>query len=255
MGTLAGGTARPPRLGMGVVAKVDHRNDHGHDENGPPGHKHPNKNNGDGSDDRRQRLANHGWDRSWRSGRATWYGGRDDPTMDEDEGSCLNQGYIPRPVHAYYSAPSDISVFYPDARCQYPNPHGWWYAPLCPRTRRTCRDVCMQLRCKAKYNTWSQLAYGKHVEAEMCRRHKSVVVQFTDTCPANHPQNVTKKHNWCAAGQGGEHHIDISWTAWDTIVRKRDVGVVHMEWRVVDCSVGVGEKGWDQDVYKDVWQG
>lgn len=42
-----------------------------------------------------------GWDDKWRSGRATWYGGPDDPTMDENEGACLNQGYVKRPVHDY----------------------------------------------------------------------------------------------------------------------------------------------------------
>lgn len=185
-----------------------------------------------------------GWDDQWRAGRATWYGGPDDPTMDENEGACINQGYVKRPVHAFYSAPSDMAWFYPDHSCQYPNPYGWWMMPLCYRSQHSCNNVCMQLRCKAKYNTWNQLAYGKQVEPEKCKNWASVVVQFTDTCPHNHPQNVSKKHNWCDSW-GNPQHIDISYTAWDTLVDSRDVGVMHMEWRIVDCNVGVGAKGYN----------
>ncbi|KAI9137330.1 hypothetical protein BKA69DRAFT_1098391 [Paraphysoderma sedebokerense] len=72
--------------------------------------------------------------------------------------------------------------------------------------------------------------------------NKSVVVKIADACPHNHKINTDKgNQNPCGETSRGLNHFDLNVDAFRSIANVGD-GIIHMEFKPVDCSVGVGIK-------------
>ncbi|EFJ40108.1 hypothetical protein VOLCADRAFT_100183 [Volvox carteri f. nagariensis] len=148
------------------------------------------------------------WDGTWHKARATRYGGTDDG-WNINEGSC-GYGYLDhdRATGWDIAAMSDAN---------------WDFAGSCGR--------CFEVRCDP---TWLSDNYGQSFDRTgVCRDPEaSVVVQITDSCPCNYPNNAWSNRRWCC---GDMYHFDMSTWAFEKLAENR-WGVIGIIVRPVSCD-------------------
>jgi hypothetical protein len=107
----------------------------------------------------------------------------------------------------------------------------WGGEPICDK-QPNC-GLCYEVRCVSKYDA---SAPADTSDNELCASGASVVVKATDACPHNHSNPTNAK--WCS---GKTDHFDLGCDAFQAIAAHQ-VGQIHMQWRLVSCSVGLGVK-------------
>lgn len=96
---------------------------------------------------------------------------------------------------------------------------------------------CVEVVCNGT-GTHSYMNDG-YTHNEFCKPRTSVVVQLIDACPHNHPSNTY----WCTTAR--PQHIDVSCSAFNSIVQGRpvgEIGSINVYARSVNCNVGLGVK-------------
>ncbi|KAF6266517.1 RlpA-like double-psi beta-barrel-protein domain-containing protein-containing protein [Scenedesmus sp. NREL 46B-D3] len=81
---------------------------------------------------------------------------------------------------------------------------------------------------------WSIHHGSEHIDRNgACRdTSKSVIVQTTDTCPCNYPNNYFSNKRWCC---GDMDHLDVSVWAFQKLTDMK-YGVIPIQYRRVDCG-------------------
>ncbi|KAI9136421.1 hypothetical protein BKA69DRAFT_1104274, partial [Paraphysoderma sedebokerense] len=133
----------------------------------------------------------------------------------------------------YFGAISDQSPIFNGPPCRA-NPNGGH--PDCPN-QGSC-GKCFQVRCVSKF-MWYDPS-NKNDKSSCVNPGKSVVIQIADACPSIHEVNRNKgNQNPCGASSKNLNHIDLNREAFREIAKEGD-GIIHMEFKQVDCSVGLG---------------
>ncbi|KAI9137326.1 RlpA-like double-psi beta-barrel-protein domain-containing protein-containing protein [Paraphysoderma sedebokerense] len=106
--------------------------------------------------------------------------------------------------------------------------------PLC-ENQGSC-GKCFEVRCVSKFMWYDQ---GNTNDKSSCYApNKSVVITVADACPNIHPINKGKgNENPCGESSRSLNHMDLNRDAFRSIANLND-GIIHMEFRPVDCSVG-----------------
>jgi hypothetical protein len=167
--------------------------------------------------------------------------GFDDPgDSDLYRSTCVSSGKVTLGADnaKYFAAVGDLSTLWdaPPCQCSDGETNGKCNSPpACPG--QTNCGQCVEVTCNGT-GTGSYENDGV-THNEFCKPNHSVVVQLIDACPHNHPNNPY----WCTARH--KNHIDISCSAFSSIVQGRDIaqiGHVNVYVRPVDCGVGLGLK-------------